>query len=72
MPFNTGMDDKQRIHDLGGPTRVAELLNLKKHGGAQRVQNWLTRGSPARVKLAHPELFPQPAQPAQPERKEAA
>lgn len=51
------MDDKQRIIDLGGPTRVAELLEFQKHNGAQRVHNWMKRGIPARIKLARPDLF---------------
>jgi hypothetical protein len=53
------MDDKQQILSLGGPTKVAELLGLDKtSGGVQRVQNWMTRGIPAQVKLDHPDLFP--------------
>jgi hypothetical protein len=48
--------DAERIRLLGGPTRVAEKLKLGK-GGVQRVQNWLTRGIPASVKLEHPNLF---------------
>lgn len=50
-------DDKKLIEDLGGPTKVCELLGYEKHGGVQRVQNWLTRGIPPRVKLDHPDLF---------------
>jgi hypothetical protein len=57
--------DKQLIDDLGGPTKVAELLGYDKHGGVQRVQNWTTRGIPPKVKLEHPELFLNPTQ-AQP------
>ena len=49
--------DKKLIDDLGGPARVAELLGYPKHGGIQRVQNWTTRGIPAKVRLAHPQLF---------------
>lgn len=53
------MDDKQRILDLGGPTKVAELLGFDKaKGGVQRVQNWMTRGIPAKIKLSYPNLFP--------------
>jgi len=52
------MEDKQLIEELGGPSKVAELLGFdKKAGGVQRVQNWLTRGIPAEVKLAHPGIF---------------
>lgn len=50
--------DWQLILDLGGPTKVADLLGLPREGGAQRVQNWKTRGIPAAVKLDHPRLFP--------------
>lgn len=51
------MNDKQLIDALGGPTRVAELLNYDKPGGVQRVANWLKRGIPASVKLDRPDLF---------------
>jgi hypothetical protein len=50
-------NDKQLIEDLGGPTKVAELLGYDKHGGVQRVQNWLSRGIPPKVKLERPDLF---------------
>lgn len=50
-------EDRKLIEDLGGPSKVAELLNFPKQGGPQRVQNWLTRGIPAKVKVDHPELF---------------
>lgn len=49
--------DRELIERLGGPTKVAELLGYQKFGGVQRVQNWTTRGIPARVKLEHPEIF---------------
>lgn len=52
--------DSDLISRLGGPAKVAELLGYdKRSGGTQRVQNWLTRGIPAAVKLAHPDLFAQ-------------
>lgn len=50
-------DDRKLIEDLGGPAKVAELLNFPKQGGTQRVQNWLTRGIPSKVKVEHPEIF---------------
>lgn len=50
-------DDRKLIEDLGGPSRVAELLNFPKPDGARRVHNWLARGIPAKVKVEHPELF---------------
>lgn len=49
--------DRELIACLGGPTKVAELLNLPKYGGVQRVQNWTQRGIPAAVKVAHPRIF---------------
>ena len=49
--------DRQLIESLGGPARVARMLGYEKHGGVQRVQNWMTRGIPARVKLQHPAIF---------------
>jgi hypothetical protein len=52
------MTDKDLIRELGGPTKVAELLELdKEKGGVQRVANWMSRGIPAKVKLAYPNLF---------------
>ncbi len=58
MVFNLGMNDAVLIRQLGGPARVAELLGYDKaKGGIQRVQNWLTRGIPPRVKLERPDLF---------------
>ena len=50
--------DAQLIADLGGATKVAELLGYSKaDGGVQRVHNWTTRGIPADVKLGRPDLF---------------
>ncbi|KXZ65925.1 MULTISPECIES: hypothetical protein [Acinetobacter] len=46
--------DKEILLRLGGSTRVAELLGFKDK---QRVQNWMTRGIPAKVKLQYPHLF---------------
>lgn len=52
------MTDNDLIRALGGPTKVAELLGYDKaKGGVQRVQNWLERGIPAKVKLDHPHIF---------------
>lgn len=50
-------DDKKLITDLGGPTKVAELLGYEKRGGVQRVHNWMSRGIPPKVKLERPDLF---------------
>ena len=49
--------DATLIKQLGGPAKVAELLNYDKHGGTQRVHNWLTRGIPSKVKVDHPDIF---------------
>ena len=69
MPFDFGLnvvfncamtsldDDRTLIELLGGPAKLAEKLGYDKDGGVQRVQNWLTRGIPAAVKLEHPDLF---------------
>ena len=48
--------DKQLISKLGGPAKVAQLLGFEGYG-AQRVNNWVTRGIPARIKLAFPKIF---------------
>jgi hypothetical protein len=53
------MNQSQHIIDrLGGPTKVAELLGWSdKPGQVQRIQNWKTRGIPARVLLDHQDVF---------------
>lgn len=55
--MNKMMNDRKVIESLGGPGKVAELLGYEKHGGVQRVHNWMSRGIPAKVKLDHPEIF---------------
>jgi hypothetical protein len=50
------MTDQQLIRSLGGPTAVSKMLGFDK-GGVQRVQNWISRGIPARIKLDHPHIF---------------
>ncbi|EXE11395.1 MAG TPA: hypothetical protein DCM33_07150 [Acinetobacter radioresistens] len=49
--------DKETILNLGGPAKVAELLG---YNSRQRVQNWMVRGIPSRVKLEYPHLFLNP------------
>ena len=49
--------DQKLIADLGGPSKVAELLNFPKAGGQQRVQNWLSRGIPPSIKVKWPDIF---------------
>ena len=55
--MTTHHQDSNLISNLGGPTKVAELLGIDKKGGAQRVQNWLSRGIPASIKVKHPDIF---------------
>ena len=64
---NTRMNDAELIAHLGGPAKVAALLNLEGDFGVQRVFNWISRGIPPGVKLERPDLFlpgwaPAPAQ----------
>jgi hypothetical protein len=49
--------DKALITKLGGPRAVCEMLGYELDGGLQRVQNWMTRGIPAAIKLSRPDLF---------------
>ena len=57
--MNTQIEkDKAMIQELGGPAKVADLLNYdKKKGGVQRVYNWTSRGIPSKVKLENLDLF---------------
>jgi hypothetical protein len=50
-------EDQALIKKLGGPRAVSDLLGYERDGGVQRVQNWMSRGIPASIKLAHPDLF---------------
>ena len=45
--------DNQVIVNLGGPSKVAELLGTSR----QRIHNWMKRGIPAGVKLKFPQYF---------------
>ncbi|WP_409360310.1 hypothetical protein, partial [Acinetobacter baumannii] len=49
--------DKEILLKLGGSTKVAELLGFKDK---QRVQNWMKRGIPAKIKLQYPHIFLNP------------
>lgn len=49
--------DSNLIDELGGPSKLAELLGFSKSGGAQRVHNWRVRGIPPSVKLQYPNVF---------------
>ncbi|RCW73835.1 hypothetical protein [Pseudorhodoferax soli] len=42
------------IKRLGGPSKLAAKLGYSR---PQRVHNWLKRGIPPSVKLAHPHIF---------------
>ncbi|PZP97173.1 MAG: hypothetical protein DI587_18515 [Variovorax paradoxus] len=42
------------IKRLGGPSKLAATLGYSR---SQRVHNWLKRGIPPSVKLAHPHIF---------------
>ncbi|MCQ0032551.1 hypothetical protein [Burkholderia glumae] len=65
MVFNFGMStnlsdldrDRQIIASHGGPAKFARLLGIDDAGATQRVSNWLRRGIPASIKLAHLDLF---------------
>ena len=46
--------DKELIAFLGGTTMLAKKLGITSK---QRINNWMTRGIPASVKLAYPKLF---------------
>lgn len=51
------MNDSELIAHLGGPAKLAERLGYVKEGGVQRVQNWISRGIPAQVKIDFQEIF---------------
>jgi hypothetical protein len=51
--------DHEIIAALGGPSRVARMLDLPLIGGVQRVHNWTTRGIPSAVRLKYLVLFAQ-------------
>ncbi|MCX0345938.1 hypothetical protein NVV27_09400 [Acinetobacter radioresistens] len=46
--------DQETIVSLGGPAKVAQLLGFSNR---QRVQNWMVRGIPAKIKLEYPHIF---------------
>ena len=55
--MNTKPTDAELIKNLGGPSKVAEILCFEKAGGAQRVQNWINRGIPSHIKVQYPKMF---------------
>lgn len=49
---------KNRVNELGGPTKVVELLGWSGiPGSVQRVSNWNKRGVPSSVLLEFPHVF---------------
>ena len=55
--MNKPTGDAELIRQLGGPTKVANLLGYQENGRTQRVQNWMTRGIPSSVKVQFPKIF---------------
>lgn len=56
--MKTKHPDAELIDNLGGPTKVAEMMGFDLHkGGVQRVTNWKSRGIPSLVRLNRPDLF---------------
>lgn len=49
--------DRKLLDELGGPSKVADLVGFPKLGGPQRVQNWYARGIPAAIRVQRPDLF---------------
>ena len=50
--------DAKIIQALGGQAEVARKLELDTtKGGVQRVHNWMTRGIPPAIRLAHLNIF---------------
>ncbi len=51
------MTDAQLIEKLGGSAKLARRLGYEGERGTARVNNWKTRGIPARVRLDHQAVF---------------
>jgi hypothetical protein len=51
------MTDADIIKSHGGPAQLARLLGYDMPHGVQRVQNWLSRGIPSKVKVERPDIF---------------
>jgi hypothetical protein len=51
------MNDKEIIEYYGGATKLAHKLGFSSHHDVIKVNQWKTRGIPARVKLTFPEVF---------------
>jgi hypothetical protein len=51
------MNDKDIIEKLGGSSEVARLLKLTGNHPQIRVNQWKTRGIPAKIKLQYPHIF---------------
>ena len=55
--MNQNIRDRDIIAALGGPAQMAKLLGYDLPGGQWRVNNWVQRGIPSRVKLDRPDLL---------------
>lgn len=51
------MNDKEIIEFYGGSSKLARKLGLLSHHDAIKVNQWKSRGIPARIKLQFPEVF---------------
>lgn len=50
------MTDAELIKSIGA-ANLARILGFNDSGGVQRVHNWISRGIPARMRLARPDVF---------------
>ena len=55
--MNQNIRDRDIITALGGPVKMAKLLGYDLPAGQWRVNNWVKRGIPPKVKLERPELL---------------
>jgi hypothetical protein len=51
------MTDKEIIEHLGGSAKLARLLKLDGNYPQIRVNQWKSRGIPARIKLQYAHIF---------------
>ncbi|QEE26382.1 hypothetical protein CS053_08635 [Rhodanobacter glycinis] len=58
MPTAQEHPDRALISALGGPVSVCRAIGIDPYPrGVQRVQNWMERGIPPAVRLAHLDIF---------------
>lgn len=55
--MNQNITDRDIIATLGGPVKMAIQLGYELPAGQWRVNNWVQRGIPSRVKVARPDLI---------------